>query len=198
MPVRRRRAAGVVGRIGGAGHDVPIACHHRLLRMRSMRTHPCSSCQYDYPPRDTSVVSHKYAYESAGPFGRRLRCSSSRGVGHWGGDRRSPLQVIAPCRQPKCPRIFITVFVRHHTSGDRCSGANSTSSISRKPTGRPHSPTRGHPVRLTTGEHWMTLMARVHRDVGDPRHRSNASDTPDATRLEIFLTADAHMCISVS
>ena len=32
-----------------------------------------------------------------------------------GGDRRSPLQVIAPCRQPKCPRIFITVFVRHHT-----------------------------------------------------------------------------------
>ena len=31
------------------------------------------------------------------------------------GDRRSPLQVIAPCRQPKCPRSFITVFVRHHT-----------------------------------------------------------------------------------
>ena len=29
-----------------------------------------------------SVVSHKYAYESAGPFGRRLRCSSSRGNGH--------------------------------------------------------------------------------------------------------------------
>ena len=29
-----------------------------------------------------SVVSHKYAYESAGPFGRRLRCSSSRGTRH--------------------------------------------------------------------------------------------------------------------
>ena len=29
-----------------------------------------------------SVVSHKYAYESAGPFGRRLRCSSSRGARH--------------------------------------------------------------------------------------------------------------------
>ena len=42
--------------------------------------------------------------------------SSSRGARHQGGDRRSPLQVIAPCRQPKCPRIFITVFVRHHTS----------------------------------------------------------------------------------
>ena len=38
--------------------------------------------------------------------------------GH-GGDRRSPLQVIAPCRQPKCPRSFITVFVRHHTSHTR-------------------------------------------------------------------------------
>ena len=61
-----------------------------------------------------SVVSHKYAYESAGPFGRRLRCSSSRGARHQGGDRRSPLQVIAPCRRPKCPRIFVTVFVRHH------------------------------------------------------------------------------------
>ena len=36
--------------------------------------------------------------------------SSSRGPRHQGGDRRSPLQVIAPCRQPKCPRIFITVF----------------------------------------------------------------------------------------
>ena len=33
-----------------------------------------------------------------------------------GGDRRSPLQVIAPCRRPKCPRSFISVFVRHHTS----------------------------------------------------------------------------------
>ena len=63
------------------------------------------------------MVSHKYAYESAGPFGRRLRCSSSRGARHTGGfDRRSPLQVIAPCRRPKCPRIFATVFVRHHTS----------------------------------------------------------------------------------
>ena len=30
--------------------------------------------------QDTSVVSHKYGYESAGPFGRRLRCSSSRGT----------------------------------------------------------------------------------------------------------------------
>ena len=35
-----------------------------------------------------------------------------------GGDRHSPLQVIAPCRQPKCPRIFITVFVRHHTTAN--------------------------------------------------------------------------------
>ena len=82
-----------------------------------------------------SVVSHKYAYESAGPFGSAHperseakskggcvrhsgldRGSSSRGARHQGGDRRSPLQVIAPCRQPKCPRIFISVFVRHHAS----------------------------------------------------------------------------------
>ena len=40
--------------------------------------------------RDTSVVSHKYAYESAGPFGRRLRCSSSRGNGHTGGFETRP------------------------------------------------------------------------------------------------------------
>ena len=37
-----------------------------------------------------SVVSHKYAYESAGPFGRRLRCSSSRGNGHTGGFETRP------------------------------------------------------------------------------------------------------------
>ena len=38
----------------------------------------------------SSVVSHKYAYESAGPFGRRLRCSSSRGNGHTGGFETRP------------------------------------------------------------------------------------------------------------
>ena len=40
--------------------------------------------------QDTSVVSHKYAYESAGPFGRRLRCSSSRGIGRWGATAGRP------------------------------------------------------------------------------------------------------------
>ena len=40
--------------------------------------------------RDPSVVSHKYAYESAGPFGRRLRCSSSRGARHTGGFETRP------------------------------------------------------------------------------------------------------------
>ena len=37
-----------------------------------------------------SVVSHKYAYETAGPFGRRLRCSSSRGARHTGGFETRP------------------------------------------------------------------------------------------------------------
>ena len=37
--------------------------------------------------RWASVVSHKYAYESAGPFGRRLRCSSSRGDRHCSSSR---------------------------------------------------------------------------------------------------------------
>ena len=40
--------------------------------------------------QDPSVVSHKYAYESAGPFGRRLRCSSSRGARHTGGFETRP------------------------------------------------------------------------------------------------------------
>ena len=41
----------------------------------------------DHSQTAPSVVSHKYAYESAGPFGRRLRCSSSRGNGHCSSSR---------------------------------------------------------------------------------------------------------------
>ena len=49
--------------------------------------------------------------------------SSSRGARHQGGDRRSPLLVLSvaqrsrrtPCRQPKYPRIFISVFAGHDT-----------------------------------------------------------------------------------
>ena len=60
-----------------------------------------------------SVVSHKYAYESAGRFWP-VGCVRSSVA--W----CTPLLVpAAPCRQPKCPRIFITVFVRHHTSSLR-------------------------------------------------------------------------------
>ena len=44
----------------------------------------------DHSQTAPSVVSHKYAYESAGPFGRRLRCSSSRGNGHTGGFETRP------------------------------------------------------------------------------------------------------------
>ena len=37
-----------------------------------------------------SVAFHKYVDESAGPSRRRLRCSSSRGIGHTGGFETRP------------------------------------------------------------------------------------------------------------
>ena len=52
------------------------------------------------PARDVSVVSHKYAYESAGPFGRRLRCSSSRGNGRTGGFEICPPSVRPAIQNP--------------------------------------------------------------------------------------------------
>ena len=69
--VRRRWAA------GGTLQPLPRRAHVHLRR-------PWSRAGY------ASVVSHKYAYESAGPFGRRLRCSSSRGAPHTGGFETRP------------------------------------------------------------------------------------------------------------
>ena len=93
------------------GHYVPTpAKHGQCCRHSPVAPHQCGVSQIRLRICGSFWPSAAYVTPGLTPG------SSSRGARHQGGDRRSPLQVIAPCRQPKCPRIFISVFVRHHIS----------------------------------------------------------------------------------
>ena len=82
--VANRRAAGARTRVAG---QCPEAVVVGAVAVQGLDFEPSPAVA---PRPVTSVVSHKYAYESAGLFRRRLRCSSSRGARHTGGFETRP------------------------------------------------------------------------------------------------------------